>query len=354
MKKNHPLKFKLAYLIFILSLAAYGKQQGEKRKYIEKTHRTKATTALRIENKFGDVEINSWAKSEVSVKVEIIAEGKTDERAQKILDNINIVISETSSMISYKTDIPNSNNNKSNDGFEVNYIINMPEDNPLKIRNSFGDVTMGDRLSDLNLNVSYGSLKVGDVKGNTTVKLSFGSGSIGQTNQSEITVKYGEFDIESGQVMELEQGFSDVEIGEVNSLEIESKYGNVEIENVQKIDAEAHYSGFEIEELTGELKIDCSYLGNFSIGRLAKSFTLVDIDGKFGSYEINLEPGLNANVDAEFSFADLKVSSDVEATFNYQVKESNSNTYRGKIGKGDPNKLIRIDSGYGDLRLRVD
>ena len=354
MKMNTSLKYNLSIVFLVLAIAVLGKDQDEKKKFIEKSHKVSTSTVLRIENKFGKVEVNSWDKSEFSIKIEMIGKGRNEERAQRILDNIDVAINESGSEISYKTQIPSNNKSRNEEGFEINYTIYMPENNPLRIDNSFGDVTMGNRGADLDLDVSYGSMKVGNVEGFSDIRLSFGSGSIERTEESEFVVKYSKLDIESGTRMDLEQGFSDVEIGDVTDLEIESKYGGVEIEKAGKVDAEAHFSGFEIEELTGSLKLDCSYLGDFSIDRLAKTFTLVDIDGKFGSYEISLEPGLAANIEAEFSFADLKMSSDVDATFNYQVKESNKATYKGKIGGGDPNKLIRVDSGYGNLRLRID
>jgi len=353
MKLKQLLKYNIPGFLILLLFAGTANGQDEKKKFIEKSYKVSPSTRLDIENKFGKVEINSSSKSEFAIQIEIIAKGKNEERAQRILDEIEIEINESSSKISFETEV-DGNKSKNNEGFEVNYTISMPDANPLSIRNSFGDVTMGNRENDLDLHVSYGSMKVGNVAGKVDVRLSFGSGSIGDTRQGNFTVKYSKLDIESGTKMDLEQGFSDIELGEVDDLELESKYGKVEIEKARKIDADVHFSGFEIEELTGSLELDCSYLGDFSIERLARTFTLVDIDGKFGSYEIGIEPGLAANIEAEFSFADLRVSSDVDATFHYRVKESNQSTYRGKIGKGDPNKLIKIDSGYGNLRLRVD
>lgn len=353
MKMTKQLKYNIIIIFILTAFTGFGKNQDEKKKYVEKSYKVSATTALRVENKFGDVEINTWEKSEFSVKVEIIGKGRNEERAQRILDGIEIDIRESDAEIYFETE-SNDIKTKNEEGFEVNYTVYMPEKNPLEIKNSFGDVSMGNRAGNLNLTVAYGSMKVGDVGGDTYVKLSFGNGSIGNVADGEFVVKYSDFEIESGKILDITQGFSDLEIDNVEDLEIESKYGSLEIKKAHKVDAEAHFSGFEIEELTGSLELDCSYLGDFKIERLASSFTLVDIDGKFGSYEIGLAPGVNADIDASFSFADLKVSSDVDATFNYRVKESNRATYRGKIGNGDPNKKIRIDSGYGNLRIKMD
>ncbi|WP_420318122.1 hypothetical protein [Ekhidna sp.] len=353
MKTTYHLKYNLLVICLLLFTFSWAKDQDQKKKHVEKNYKVSATTKLQIENKFGKVEINSWEKSEFDIKVEIIGKGRNEERAQRILDAIEIDITESSAEIVFETEI-SSTKNKNEEGFEINYTVYMPERNPLEIRNSFGDVTMGDRENDLDINVSYGSLKVGDVGGDAKIKVSFGNGSVGRIIDGEATIKYSNFEIDNANRLDLEQGFSDIEIGEVVDLELESKYGKVEIEKAGKIDADAHFTSLDIEELTGSIELDCSYLGDFKIDKLATTFTLVDIDGKFGSYEIGLEEGINADINAEFSFADLKISSDVDATFNYRVKESNKSNYRGKIGKGDPNKIIRIDSSYGNLRLKMD
>ncbi|MEO9483831.1 MAG: DUF4097 family beta strand repeat-containing protein [Ekhidna sp.] len=353
MKTTHLLKYKLLALILLLTSVAVAKDQDEKKKYVEKNYKVSTTTKLKIENSFGEILINTWEKNEFDIKVEIIGKGRNDERAQRILDAIEIDITESSAEISFETEIEKLKN-KNEEGFEINYTVYMPETNPLNIRNSFGDVTMGDRKNNLDIHVSYGSMRVGDISGDARIKLSFGSGGVESMKDGEATIKYSNFEIDMAGKLDLTQGFSDIEIGEVADLELESKYGKIEIEKVDKIDADVHFSGLDIEELTGSIELDCSYLGNFRIEKLAKSFTLVDIDGRFGSYEIGLEEGLNADIDAEFSFANLKYSSDVDATFNYRVKESNKSTYRGKIGKGDPNKRIRVDSNYGNLRLKMD
>ncbi len=353
MKLNQIVKYNLILLLLFSANIGLSEDQSEKKRIVEKSYNVSSTTSLQIRNKFGKIEINSWDKNEFAIEVEIIGRGRTEERAQRILDEIEIDIDEGSSQISFETSIDKMKN-KNNEGFEVNYTISMPEINPLEIKNSFGDVLMGNRSGDLDISVSYGSMRVGDVAGDTELKLSFGSGDINNIKNGDLTIKYSDFSMESSDNIELDQGFSDVEIGEVKDLELESKYGDVEIEKADVIDADIHFSGFEIEELTGKLEMEASYIGDFKIGRLAKTFTLVDIEGKFGSYEIGLEPGLNANIEAEFSFADLKSYSGLDIDFNYRVKESNKSYYRGKIGNGNENKLIRIDSSYGSLRLKED
>lgn len=336
------------------SIAASGPMQDDKKKEYEKTFQCNDETILNIENKFGLVEINTWDKKEIYVKVEIIAETRSTSRADRLLDDIEVAFSESNSNIFCETKIAN-NKNGNNESFEINYTIYMPETNPLNIRNSFGDVSMGNRKADLKLDVSYGSFRVGEVSGYADIKLSFGKGSsISKIEKGEITVKYSDLEMEEAHALELNCGFSDIEIGKVEALELQAKYGDIKIEEAIEIVAEVQFSGFVIDRLEGKLIMEANYVGNFTIGRLSQNFTLLDIEGKFGSYEIGLEPGLNADIEAEFSFADLNVSSDLDVAFNYKIKETNKSYYKGKIGKGHPDKKIKIDSGYGGARITID
>jgi len=230
----------------------------------------------------------------------------------------------------------------------------MPAINPLSISNKFGDVRMDDRLGNLDVNVGYGSIKAGSVSGNSNIKVSFGKAEIDAIEDGEIEVKYSDLGLEEANDIVVTQSFSDLELGKIKRLELQSKYGDVEIEEVDELNGNIQFSGFEIGTLNSTLTIKTSYVGNFKIERLSKSFTLVDIEGKFGSFNIGIEEGLNAEIDTKFSFADLKVSSDIDAMFNYQVRENNKSYYKGKIGKGHPDKKIKIYSSYGNARIEME
>ncbi|MEM9340380.1 MAG: hypothetical protein AAGA66_16715, partial [Bacteroidota bacterium] len=90
------------------------------------------------------------------------------------------------------------------------------------------------------------------------------------------------------------------------------------------------------------------------IERLSKDFTSIDIEGKYGSYEIGIDPEVNADINAEFRYAGIKADSDINVDFHYQVRESSRSSYKGKIGKGNPEKVIKINSSYGNLKLKED
>ncbi len=336
-------------LILALLLSAHLGLAIDVTKVIKKNFSVSSNTKLSVRNSFGKVHINNWEKSEFGVEVEVIGKSSREEKAQEIADRINIDIRESSDMISFETELDNIRT-RNNEGYEINYTINMPSENPIRIINKFGDIYLDERFGEADIDVSYGALRADDLNEKSSVKVAFGKGSIDRFERGEIEIKYSDVDIESSDQLEMDQQFSNVELNKVNDIELESKYGSVDLGIVGSADVDVSFSGFKIDELSGSLDMEAGYVSGFEIDLLRNSFESVYITGKFGSYDIRLEEGLSADIEAEFKYSDLKVRG-ADVDFHYRVKENNSSEYRGKIGGGDPNKKIVIRSSYGNCNL---
>lgn len=337
-------------IIILLSLGtAYAGQDTELSDKIDKTFKVSRETLLSIKNSFGKVEVTNWDKNEFHVVVEILVEANSDQRAQRMMDAIEVKYTESGQGVYFTTSIDNINN-KSGESFKVNYTVKMPQENPIEIKNSFGDVYLSDRKGDAELDVSYGALKAENLFGNNEVEVSFGKGYIDRLERGEITIKYSDVEIESSEDLEMDTQFSKVSIGTVEKLELEAKYGSIEIGTVSDLNADASFNGFSIETLTGSLELDASYVSGFEIESVKSTFNLIDIRGKFGSYELNLDDDVSADLEATFEFSDLK-SSGLNVEYSYRVKDGHESEYRGKIQGGNSAKRIIIDSSYGDCKI---
>src|SRR6202000_3406907 len=62
----------------------------EKTKPYTKSYAINTADKIAIDNQFGKVVVNTWAKNEVKVDVEIRADGDDDAAAQKLLDKVTI------------------------------------------------------------------------------------------------------------------------------------------------------------------------------------------------------------------------------------------------------------------------
>lgn len=350
---------KLAYSLIafvivlgLLSQEAIGKGKGldfEKRKKISKSYDVKSNVKLDIRNTFGRVHINTWDQNKITVDIEIIARMSNENRAQDMLDRINVEIEESSSVISFETKLGNLRN-RDREEFEINYKVNMPKKNPLKLKNSFGGNYIGDLMGASDIDISYGDLKIEKLIGLTDLKISFSDGSIQLVKEGEIEIKYSDVEIDELGVVRMEQGFSDVEIEKIGTIDLTSKYGDVEIGTVQGIKGYVGYSEFSIDRLEVELDIEAQYSGGLTINEVAKDFSKILIDGKFGDFRISFEEGANFTFDTELSFSDFSYSG-LPLDFDYKIKEDFKSRYKGKMGTGNGGH-IRIDTSYGDIRFR--
>lgn len=350
---------KLAYnlvtclaIIGLISGSVTGKDKGldfEKSRKISKSYEVKTDVRLAISNSFGRVHINTWDQNKITVDIEIIARMNNENRAQDLLNRIKIDIDEGSSEISFET-ILGKLKNRDREEFEINYKVNMPKKNPLRLRNSFGGNFIGDLLGDSEINISYGDFRIEKLYGLSDIKISFSDGAIKLVKKGEIDIKYSDLEIDELGVVKMEQGFSDVEIEKIGTIDLNSKYGDVEIGTVQGIKGYVGYSEFSIDRLEVELDMRAQYSGGFTIDEVAKDFSKIVIDGKFGDYRISFEEGVNFTFDTELSFSNFSYSG-LPLEFDYKVKEDFSARYKGKMGSGKGG-YINIDTSYGDIRFR--
>ena len=107
-----PALLVLGILLFVTQLFA---QEDTRR--ISKSFNIKADTKIEINNKYGNVIINRWNKNVLELKVKIEAKGKTSSTTQKILDEIEIDISDriSSGKLSIETEIGER-------GYFVNFV----------------------------------------------------------------------------------------------------------------------------------------------------------------------------------------------------------------------------------------
>ncbi|MEO9477633.1 MAG: hypothetical protein ABJG41_18955 [Cyclobacteriaceae bacterium] len=345
------LKYNLLVSLLIWSSQIYGSRPDhEERRVIKKAYETNKSVVLEIDNQFGSIHVESWDKNQIEVEVEIIARGRNEDRAGRILSKIDIDISESSGEISFDTDANNIDTRNGSESFEINYKVKMNPKNPIRFENKFGDIYLPFRIGVSEIELQYGNLKSDGAEGHFLLELAFGNAEIGNLETAEMEVQYGNVSLGEINALEMEQKFSNLELLRVKTLDLESKYGEIDLGEVDVAEVEAHFSAFKLENLLTQLVFEGNYVSGFEIEEIEKGFSLVDLSGQYSSYKLGLEVGLSADIEAEFSYAELNHSG-VDVEFYYKDFDGNKKEYRGRINGGNPSKKIIINSSYGNARL---
>jgi len=313
--KKHIRLLNLAALLFVLSApvmtkAANGDEDVRKQRLINKHFDITADDKLEIENQFGNVVVSTWDKNEITVDIEISARASSEERAQDIMDKIDVKDGKDGHSIWFRTkvgEIHNNNNNhggrnENERGFYIDYIVHMPASNRLDIANSFGKTEIPSFKGLVTLTSKFGSLNTGKLDNVDQIDVEFGKAYITAVNNGKVVFKFNK----------------ESRIGKVDgTVKISSEFS----QNVQ----------FNVADGINELNVVESYSG----------------------VRMVVNKDLSAQFDVHTSFGKFHNESDFEIAEAKEDKEDwgpkFDKDYSGKAGEG--RAKIRIKSSFGSVRL---
>ena len=341
-----------AVFIAFLVLSVLAAQAKETTKQVDRSFSINPDTEIEINNKYGNVVINKWDKNVLDLKVMVEARGKTDSKTSKILDAIEIDISDriSSGTLSIETEIGSINGNSS---FNVHYEVTMPGSNPMKLTNSFGSIYMGSYSGNLNVVVKYGQFQAEDLD-NANIRVEFSNSrcEIEGLKSGEIDLRYSKMSVEALGEVEISSQFSELEIEEAGDVKIDGRYGKFEFEEINTLDADLQFSGLTIEYLIESLNLDARHGDGIRIENVSNNFKEIDIDSEFSSIDISLESGASALLDFDLSHGNLKAEGD-GINFSKVSKDHTSSEYEGYLGNKNTTSSIRISTRHGNIRFNV-
>jgi hypothetical protein len=309
----------------------------EKVKNYSKSYSVDGNDKLVINNTYGKVTVNTWAKNEVKVDVQIKAYANEEDDAQKMLDNISITDSKENSVISFKTNIERTNNNNNGNNFwgtwfsngksntrksEINYTIYMPAKSQLQISNRYGATILPDLQGKLIIENSYGSL----------------TGKNLSNPANDIKVRYGSANIEN-----------------LGSSNLSVAYGSLNLGEADKLNADVSYSSAKIGKLTTSANINVRYSGGLQIADLDKNLRNLSVNSSYSTVKLGLPENENADIDVTVRYGSFNYGSRTVNLVN-QAQDDNrhystTKVYKGKLGKGNADKVITIKSNYGSVKF---
>ena len=300
-------------------------------KNYSKVYPVDANDEVSIENKYGKVIVNTWARNEVKVDVEIKVGADDNDAAQKALDNVSISDSKEGDKVSFVTNIGETKSswmsifsgNNGNHHIEINYTVYMPAKNDLTIDNRYGPIQIPSMDGKITINSAYGSFNGGVLP-----------------NESAIRVKYGSAEIES-----------------VGNCAIDLSYGSLHVGSANKIAANVSYSGVKIGKLHEQGAINIRYGDGVLISDMDKGVQSLAINASYTNINIGLSGDENANFAVVTHYGDFNYDGHA-VTITEKSPDDNDHhphftkSYKGYLGKGGSDRTIDINSNYGTVKFQ--
>lgn len=337
---------------FLLLAPVFVTAQFSETREFEKRFKIQAGTRIEITNKYGYVELNTWPKDSVYIKVEIKVEEKKLDKLEKTLDGIDFDFTNSPHYLIIRTLVEETRNQLENElikfkesllqttgNVSIDYKVWLPDDHELRVENKFGDILMGDYNGTTDISLSNGKLRAKTFRNRLTMNLNFADATLGNVTNGRINSNY-----------------SDIYIKESGQLRFDSKSSTIEILQTERLDASSRRDKFRVR-LIGQIEAD----GNFSSFRLGNLTKTAKLRTSYGDVEMeNVNPKFE-NIYIEARSTDLNLYFDAESRFNFEVTESKSSLDFGREAKIldtvelDPKeKKNRHKCSFGEKPVGID
>jgi hypothetical protein len=305
---------------------------SEKVKNYSKSYPMDGNDKLSIDNRYGNVVIKTWNKSEAKVDIEIKSYASNDGTAQKMIDAISISDSKNGDVIAFYTNISSRNdgsvwdlfnNRNDNHKVEVNYTVYMPAKNALDIKNRYGSMELPDFEGRVSIDCAYGNVEAKSL----------------MNGDNQINVKYGNARIDG-----------------LGSGDVNVKYGNLDLGSVDKLNFSIGNGAVRIGRIKTSANINAHYAGGVQIDNLDKNFKSFSYSASYSNLKVGVDNSSNANFDVTVRYGSFDYSGlPVEITEKTPSDESRgwrpTKNFKGHIGKANADRTISISSSYGDVKF---
>ena len=331
------------------------KGKYEKSKTINKEFNVNADALLKINNKYGNVDVVSWNENRVVIDVKITVSGNNEDKVMSRLEQINVHFEGSSSLVSAKTVIEKSSSNwfgsNNNMNYQIDYKVKMPTTNDANLVNDYGTISLNELKGKADINCDYGKILIGSLyHDDNSINIDYTSNSVIEFMKSgNINADYSKLRVEKAKSIDLNADYTTTVFENIENLDFNCDYGKIEVENGNVIIGNGDYLTMRFGTIYKKIRIDSDY-GGIRINKLMKDFDSVYINSDYTGIKIGLDSNAAFNFIAKMSYGGFSYDGD---NINYikKVVKSSSKYYEGYVNKENSGSKIEISSDYGSVKL---
>lgn len=355
-------------MLLVLFYSASGwaaKQEGIKKKEINKSFDVGKNDILQVDNRYGNITVTHWGKSEVAIRVVIEAKARNEERAQEIIDRVSIRMEKTGNTVSAVTSLkPQNGNNRGNQSFTINYYVNMPDELTCDLTQKYGNIIMPENnRGKCDLHVKYGNLNGGNFTGPLSIDVQYGNMEIADVADATLDLAYcGKASVSNGSQLNIDSKYSNLDLGAVRKMNTEAKYGDLHIDRLDDGYMELRYGNCKIDELKQGINVDELSYSTLTIKDLASDFDRVNVDARYGNLNIYIDVDASFRVVAndmkygnckiQGGFDILRRSQDENSVgFDSRDDQRNKSNYTLDVNKGKNGRIHFEGNSYSNIKV---
>ena len=357
------LKKKISFFIMLLVIPFLmaanpldKKWDHEKSKTIKKEFDVDSDALLRINNKYGNVDVISWDQNRVEIEVTITVSGNNESKVASRLNQIDVRFENSRSEVSAKTTIESSSgwfNSGNKMNYQIDYKIKVPVTNDVNLSNDYGSILLNEIKGKASINCDYGKIMIGSLfHEDNEINIDYTSNSVIEfMNTGTINADYSQLTVEKSKKIQLKADYTDTSIENIEDLNFTCDYGKIEVDKANKIDGHGDYLTMRFGEVYDSLVIEADY-GGIKVDKLMKGFKTVTVRSDYTGIKMGVDPETAFNFKAKLSYGGFDYDGD-NATYIKKMVKSSSKYYEGFVNQENSGAMIDVSSEYGSVKLHT-
>ena len=319
---------------------------------------------VEIENKYGDVFLETWDRDSVGFSIEIIAYSEKEDYLEDLIGMVHIDFNDYSSFIIAKTEIGESKGFLDKAAFKiskditgtkeiiVNYRVFIPSYLSLSIENDFGDIFIDEYAGEISIDLSHGDLRANLLSDVKSIKSRYGEVKIEEAHGGRFDFGF----VKGAELGTLSDVFikstsSEIDIEEMDVLRIESRLDEIYIESLGELEGKTTMSKIHVKYLSDSADLESKY-GNIKVEDLLPTASKVKMNGNNTDYNINFSEESTGSFEIQMSKnKSFNSSSDKVSVKDEIALDDKTNILEGRLnGNGGEIKIL-MTTKNGDISL---
>ena len=324
------------------------------------------TGSFVIDNKYGNIEIEGWDESRLSVEMRVSVNHKEKDKAYNLMDRIEATVLEGANFVNITSTIRQKRSSFFNDllddlkdelKFELNksdvnidYVIRLPREVKIDVTNNFGDVFIDNCTGFLNADLSHGTLRLNSLLAGSDIKLKYAKLNVRDLPDTELVMNNSEAYITNGKDLILESSGSEMEIESLKNLQFVGSRDKARFGTIASISGNVKYTSIQIRNLTESMNLTMQ-LGDLRCDKIDGKESKIRIEQRSSDVDINMANAAFV-LEATMQGGTLRLPDSAQnISQEYADEEKNHRTVRASFGDVTIGTMI-IRGVKGNVVLR--
>lgn len=342
------------FFIFLLLFPVVSAEASQKdqTKIIERHFPVNSDALLEINNKYGNINLQTWDKNEIAFHIEIRAKGKNSDQVKDRLKSISIEFSGDRNKVSAKTIIQKSGffSKRNSSEFSIVYTVKLPKTNHIALENEYGNIHIDELSGRSAIVLDYGNLQIERLNNSTNnFKLKYVTqATIDYIKSGSIRAEYGKLNIGKTESLTVVSKYTNLKLEHAKKLNAQMDYGNLLVDEIDQLSLKSDYTSIKIGALSQSLSSVNSY-GSLNLAELKTGFEKIAIQTSYTNVFIGVKENAQYNFEAYISYGKAQLPNNLE--LSKQIEKPTQQIYAGQAGNSSGS--IELKMKYGNPKIKL-